>query len=91
MRDELPKRPWKRECGILNLDSHRGPGSHWTCYIIEGEYKEYFDSFGNLPPPFELQKYLGGDIWYNQKAYQTYNTVNCGHLCLLFLYKKYNQ
>ncbi|KAF0691666.1 Uncharacterized protein FWK35_00027641, partial [Aphis craccivora] len=29
MKDELPKIPWKNECGILNLNNSNQPGSHW--------------------------------------------------------------
>lgn len=95
MRDNLPRKPWKRECGIVNLDSSSGPGSHWTAYYKTlnkngKSYVEYFDSFGNLKPPIEIINYLGNSINYNHTQYQMYNTVNCGHLCLEFLCKKYH-
>lgn len=89
MRDELPKRPHRNECGILNLDSHHGPGTHWTAYYKNGRYIEYFDPFGDLQPPLELLDYLGSRIFYNHEQYQTYNTFNCGHLSLEFLLNKY--
>lgn len=90
MRDTLPKSPPKRyESGIINLDSVQGPGTHWVAYRKIGDDVLYFDSFGSLKPPIELVRYLGPDckIKYNSNAYQTYNTINCGHLCLEFLYK----
>lgn len=89
MRDFLPKRPWKNECMILNHDSYRNDGTHWTCFVKTGKYVYYFDSFGKLPPPLELIDYLGSEckISYNAHQYQDFNTVNCGHLCLEFLYK----
>ena len=34
MRDELSFRPWQNECGILNLDSKTGKGSHWVCWHL---------------------------------------------------------
>lgn len=94
MRDDLPKKPWKRECGIVNLDISSGSGTHWTAYYktVNEHGKscvEYFDSYGNLKPPIEIINYLGNRINYNHTGYQTYNTVNCGHLCLEFLCKKY--
>lgn len=86
MRDRLPKRPRKRECAIVNLDNSAGPGTHWVAYYKKNDYIEYFDSFGNLQPPLEIINYLGFNIRYNHTAYQNYNSVNCGHLCLKFLY-----
>lgn len=51
MRDELPLRPHKRECGIMNLDSSKESGSHWVAYVKDEDYIEYFNSYGNLKPP----------------------------------------
>lgn len=84
MRDSLPKHPRRIESGILNLDT--SIGTHWVAYYKNNNYKEYFDSFGNLQPPLELVKYLGSNIQYNYKQHQKYNSYNCGHLCLKFLY-----
>lgn len=86
MRDRLPKRVHKTESGIVNLDNDSGSGTHWTAYIKKGPKAVYYDSFGNLPPPIELINYLKCYIQYNHKQYQTFDTVNCGHLCLQFLY-----
>lgn len=87
MRNTLPKRPNNIECGIVNLDSNDGKGTHWVAYYKNKSYKEYFDSFGNLPPPKEIVKYLGAaNLRYNYKKHQHFNTYNCGHLCLKFLY-----
>ena len=30
-RDGLPKKI-RKECGIINLDDIKGPGTHWVCY-----------------------------------------------------------
>lgn len=59
MRDGLPKSPpLKRECGIINLDSKHGGGTHWTAFY-KNENKVYFyDSFGDLGPPNELIHYM---------------------------------
>lgn len=85
MRDTLPKKPYVKECGILNLDSYQGAGTHWVAYYKNGNITEYFDSFGNLQPPLEIISYLGDNINYNYRRYQQFNSVNCGHLCLKFL------
>lgn len=87
MRDGLPKKIWKNETGIVNLDASSGPGTHWVCYKKLKNKVYYFDSFGNLPPPLELQKYFIGadEILYNYDRMQNFNTLVCGHLCLEFL------
>lgn len=87
MRDELPKKHKQRECGIINLDSHKGPGTHWVAYNIKENQAEYYDSFGNLQPPLEILKYLGNNISYNYEQDQQFNSYNCGHLCLKYLCK----
>lgn len=92
MRDTLPVKIRKIECGILNLDDNQGSGSHWTAYKKNDKNIIYFDSFGNLRPPLEAIKYFNSNgeckIMYNHTVYQSYNTYNCGHLCLEFLYNK---
>lgn len=87
MRNTLPKSPYQNECGIVNLDSNNGQGTHWVAYFKNKNQKEYFDSFGNLPPPKEIIKYLGKrNLKYNYHQFQKFNEFNCGHLCLKFLY-----
>lgn len=88
MRNNLPKKSRKIECGIINLDGVEGPGTHWVAYKKNGNESRYFDSFGNLPPPQELIRYLAGNIEYNYISYQDYDTYICGHLCLEFLNNK---
>lgn len=90
MRNSLPKKPLDQECGIVNLDDVNGIGTHWVAYYKKHNYKEYFDSFGNLQPPLEIANYLKTPIEYNYKRKQKFNTYNCGHLCLQFLYQKYS-
>lgn len=91
MRDTLPKYVNENESAVINLDSMRGTGTHWVCYRKRGTFVEYYDSFGNLPPPLELQRYFNSApypivIKYNYFPQQkNWNTVNCGHLCLNYL------
>ena len=89
MRDDLPKKPRRNECGILNLDDSNGKGTHWAVFLKNGKDKFYFDSYG-LPPPTELLKYLGGQVYYNSERIQPDNEVFCGHLCLYVLKKTCN-
>lgn len=85
MRDTLPKKPFKKECGVINLDSSENSGTHWVAYAKSYDYVEYFDSYGNLRPPKELIKYIGSFIYYNYDNIQRDNTFNCGHLCIKFI------
>jgi hypothetical protein len=88
MRDTMPVDPLANECAVVNLDSIRGPGTHWIAYSKHKNIVYYFDSFGNLPPPVELIEYFGNGIkmFYNHYNYQPYNTSICGQLCLQFLH-----
>lgn len=87
MKDELPLKPHKNECGILNLNNSYQNGSHWVAWFKKGNFKFYFDSYGDTNPPKELIKYLGKDnIYYNEDRIQNYDDPPiCGHLCLIFL------
>ena len=86
MRDTLPRRPWKNESAIMNLNQLWQKGSHWAAYKKYNNNVQYYDSFGNLPPPKELRQYLGNaTIRYNHDRHQEYGSTNCGHLCLEFL------
>lgn len=95
MRDELPLKIGENESGIVNLDNASGPGTHWTAYTKNRNMIIYFDSFGNLRPPTALTKYFLSDgsnniIKYNHDKFQKDKAINCGHLCLKFLYNTYN-
>ena len=88
MRTSLPTGGVQRnESGIVNLDNAEGSGTHWVAYAKRGNRAIYFDSFGNLRPPWELERYLGNmtQIEYNRTPYQRYDQSNCGQLCLQFL------
>jgi len=83
MRDTLPRRPLKYEKAIINLDSLEGDGTHWVCYSKMNNLVQYYDSFGNLPPPLEFMKYMKNcEINFNRDSEQKENTVICGHLCI---------
>ena len=42
--DTLPKKPNKKECGIVNFDKSGGSGTHWVSWYKNGKTKIYFDS-----------------------------------------------
>ena len=75
LRDTLPKKANSNECGILNLDSSSGDGTHWLMWFKHDKNKFYFDSFG-VQPPSELIAYLTSPIIYNGERFQQ----NASHL-----------
>ena len=83
-RDKLPDAPNERECGILNLDSSDGKGTHWVAWHKNKNTKYYFDSYG-IQPPTEIVNYLKSPIHYNSSLLQDPNTHICGHLCIYVL------
>ncbi len=50
MRDTLPTTPLPIECGVMNLDTSQQAGSHWVCFVKNGDVRIYFDSFGQITP-----------------------------------------
>ena len=90
-RDGLPDRMKNKECGIINLDSQIGPGTHWVAYRnVESTYCEYFDSFGLLMPN-EVMKYFttsGKRIFYSGDEIQERDSVLCGYWCLYYLLER---
>ena len=46
----LPTKTKLNDCGILNLDSSSGDGTHWVMWFKKGKDKLYFDSYGVQPP-----------------------------------------
>lgn len=92
MKDQLPRTPQRRECGIVNLDDSKNKGTHWVAYVKNNYYCEYFDSYGDLKPPIEILHYLKNyNVFYNYTRYQKFNTINCGHLCLEYLQNFWNK
>ena len=49
LRDPLPKKVKLNECGILNLDSSSGHGTHCVMWFRKGKEKLYFDRYGVQP------------------------------------------
>ena len=78
--DTLPKKPNKKECGIVNFDKSGGPGTHWVASYKNGKTKIYFDSYV-VQPPIEVIQYLGKPIRYNTDQVQPVGQVLCDHLC----------
>ena len=69
--DGVDSRQWASNCGIINLDSNNGPGTHWVCYVDSF----YFDPFG-LPPPENILFIKR----YNTSQFQKKISVLCGKI-----------
>ena len=82
--DTLPKKPNKKECGIVNVNKSSGPGTHWVTWYKNGKNKIYLDSYG-VKPPVKVIQYLGKPMHYNTDQVQLAEQVFCGHLCLYIL------
>ena len=90
-RDRLPNKI-KKECGIINLDDMKGPGTHWVCYRNLDSVVEYFDPFGLIMPSLALKYFntSGKHIVYSIDEIQNRNTVLCGYWCLYYLLERQN-
>ena len=90
-RDRLPDQIRKKECGIINVDSIEGEGTHWVCYRnLDENMTEYFDPFG-LIMPHEIRHYLltsGEKVIYSQDEIQNRDTVLCVYWCLYYLIER---
>ena len=93
MKDTLPAKPRKIECGIVNLNTSNQVGSHWVCYAKIDKSRMYFYSFGQ-DVLAEIMEYLKSVrefrneipvIARNTDVVQSINTHVCGHLCLFVL------
>ena len=84
MRDALPKKAKLNECGLLNLDSSSGDGTHCVMRFKKGKNKFYFESYG-VQRPSELIAYLKSPIFYNSECVQQNCEVFRGHLCFFAL------
>ena len=71
---------------ILNTDSSKHEGTHWTCLHIKDGSCIYFDPYG-LPPPREILKFCSSasDRIYSSFQIQKLNSVLCGHYCAYVL------
>ena len=91
MKNNLPHTPHTKECGIVNFNTTKQPGSHWCAYYKDGKLRIYFDSYGQITL-HEIQQYLKTPsekdkqvIQRNTDIIQPPGTNICGHLCLFVL------
>jgi hypothetical protein len=82
MRDEADKIN-KDGFYIINLDTSKGNGSHWTSLYYHPLQSYYFDSFGFVPP-FDVEDIITPYI-HNNKDIQDYDSNACGWYCIAFI------
>lgn len=68
---------------IINLDTSKNEGTHWTALYYHPLKSYYFDSFGFVPP-YEVEEVIN-PYHYNNKDIQDYNSDACGWYCLAFI------
>lgn len=73
-------------CGIINLDSSKGPGTHFTLWFNypTADRVYYFDSFGVVPPT-EISTWLktsGKPTYYSSDHLQPIASKMCGKYCV---------
>ena len=81
MKDVLPRKIRKKECGIVNLEDFEDKGSHWICYFKNEKQNIFFDSYG-ADPPVEVKQYLGKNVFVSTFQIQAFGTPICGEFCL---------
>ena len=88
-RDQLPSIIKYPACFIFNNQSSDQYGEHWVAlFINKKRHAEFFDSFGNEPKYYNLDKYLQkfskNYKIFNTLAIQSNDSTFCGYYCILF-------
>lgn len=85
MRDQF-QRMQKNTALIVNLDSSRGPGTHW-CAIIRAYNNHYiwFDPFA-IEAPQQISDICGPDLFFCTTRIQDMDSNLCGYFCIAFIY-----
>ena len=93
MRDSIPKIDTsKRGYYVINTDRLGGNGTHWVCFTTKVPIDKFrfvnffFDSFGTKPMS-QIMDAIGENIYYSTWLQQGEDQTNCGHFCLMVLYR----
>lgn len=89
-RNFLPKR-LKYPCSfIINTDPADKEGQHWLAfYFDQNKHCEFFDSYGNSPLFYKLEKYIfehSLSSSFNHTPLQSNFSRLCGYYCCLFIF-----
>ena len=80
LTDTIPTKTKLNECGVLNLDSSSGDGTHWVMWFKKDKDKLYFDSYGVQP----LARWLL--IWISHQYFTIANESNKTVRCFANIY-----
>ena len=87
--NQLPKDKLKNgQSLIINLDSARGPGTHWVCvYSYSPKFAIYFDSFGVRPSDtiVSFLKKNHKNVIFSTSQIQSFSSKRCGWYVVHFL------
>lgn len=90
--DKLPKKVKYPSCLIVNNQKSYEDGEHWMAiYFGKNKHAEFFDSFGNSPEKFGLDKFIKKNskkITFNRIKLQSDFSLFCGCYCVLYLIYK---
>jgi len=88
-RDKIPLIKFYPACFVLNTDPSYKIGEHWLGIYFDNNRKcFFFDSFGNPPEYFNLDRYLSRfsmEIEYNYDQIQGFFSNTCGHYTIFFI------
>jgi hypothetical protein len=88
-RDQLPVITMYPVAFVLNTDPSYKVGEHWLGIYFDNRKKCYFfDSFGNEPEYFGLEKYINKysvDCEFNNSQIQGVFSNTCGHFTIFFI------
>ena len=90
--DCLPNHPDYPSSFVVNTDPRGQKGEHWLAlYYDEKGVCTFFDSFGNNPNYFGLDKYIqrtSTKYEYNNMQIQSLFSNTCGYYCIYFILLK---
>ena len=84
-RDNLPK--IKDGAYVINLDEYSDIGTHWVALYVHNTDVTYFDSFGVVHIPKEIQAFIDRSLSITTNIFriQAYNLMMCRYFCIGFI------
>ena len=83
-RNDLPNKI-KKGAYVINLDEYENTGTHWVSLFVKANKVIYFDSFGIVHIPKEINKFINNNIESNIFRIQAYDLIMCGYFCIEFI------
>ena len=83
-RNNLPDKI-KKGAYVIKLDEYANIGTHSIALFVKPKYIVYFDSFGIVHIPKEINTFIRNDIKSNIFRLQAYDSIMCGYYCIEFI------